>query len=50
MFEQFLLLNNFQIWTFLYLNIFMVEIFLFEHFLCLNFFFNFVQFLEIVKI
>jgi hypothetical protein len=33
MFEQFLLLNNFQIWTFLYLNIF-----LFEHFLCLNIF------------
>jgi hypothetical protein len=41
MFEQFLLLNNFQICTFLYLNIFMFEHFLFEHFLCLNFFFQF---------
>jgi hypothetical protein len=55
MFEQFLLLNNFQIWTFLYLNIFMFEHFLFEHFLfetfyVWTFFFNFVQFSEIAKI
>jgi hypothetical protein len=37
LFEHFLFLNNFQIWTF----------FMFEHFLCLNFFVDIQIFVQI---
>jgi hypothetical protein len=45
MFEHFLLLNNFQIWTF-----FIFEYFYVWTFFMFELFFKFVQFLEIAKI